>query len=108
VYTYGREGLMVKKMSTREVRENFSEVIGSVYFTREPVVIERNGKPYAVLVNAEEYERQQDEQRTRALEDLASLVERIHERNADLDPESVYQNITSVVEEVRREKQRGA
>jgi prevent-host-death family protein len=42
-------------MSVREARAHFADVLGSVYHTGEPVIVERNGKPVAVLVSPDEF-----------------------------------------------------
>jgi prevent-host-death family protein len=46
---------MARRMSVHEARANFSDVLGSVYHTGEPVIVERRGKPVAVLVSPEQY-----------------------------------------------------
>jgi prevent-host-death family protein len=43
---------MVKRMSVREARANFADLIGSVQHTGEAVVIERRGKPIVAVVPA--------------------------------------------------------
>jgi prevent-host-death family protein len=47
---------MARRMSVHEARANFSDVLGSVYHTGEPVIVERRGKPVAVLVSPEQYQ----------------------------------------------------
>ena len=42
--------LDTKTMSVREARAKFSDLLGSVHYTNQPVIIERNGKPYAVVI----------------------------------------------------------
>jgi sulfur carrier protein ThiS len=36
------EGIMVKRMSAKEAREQFSDLIGSVHYSQEPVIVEVN------------------------------------------------------------------
>jgi prevent-host-death family protein len=43
---------MVRRISVREARANFADLIGSVQHTGEPVVIERRGMPVAAVVPA--------------------------------------------------------
>jgi prevent-host-death family protein len=83
-------------MSVREARAKFSELLGSVHFTNSPVIIERNGKPYAVVISPKAFERLKEHD--------WEVIDRIHERNKDLDPDEVYAEVTAVVEEVRRER----
>lgn len=87
---------MVKRMSVKDARSNFSELLGIVFYTKEPVIIERKGKPFAVMISPEHYER--------LLEEAWSVVDRIGERNADKDPDEVLRDVTAVVEEVRQER----
>lgn len=47
----------IKRIGAREARNHFADLIGAVYYSGEPVVIERSGKPMAVLVSIEQYER---------------------------------------------------
>lgn len=87
-----------KTLSSREARANFSNLLSSVYRTKEPVIIEKYGKPVALVISMEEYQRLQDE-RERAW----AAVERVRERNADKDPDEVLRNVTAEVEAVRHE-----
>lgn len=87
---------MVRRMSVKDARSNFSELLGIVFYTKEPVIIERKGKPFAVMINPELYEN--------LLRDAArTAIDRIRERNADKDPDDVLRDINEVVEEVRQE-----
>ncbi len=90
---------MVKRMSSRDARANFSDLLGRVYYTQEPVIVERKGKPVAVVISPAQWERF-ERQRQRAWE----TIDRLRERNADQDPDAVYRDVTVVVEEVRRER----
>jgi prevent-host-death family protein len=45
----------VKRMSTRDARNQFSDLIGQVHYTGEPVIIERSGKPMVVMLPIEAY-----------------------------------------------------
>jgi prevent-host-death family protein len=90
--------LDAKSMSVREARANFSDLLGSVHYTNQPVVIERNGKPYAVVISPAQYA---------AIEAQAErdweLIDRIGERNMHLDPDEAEADLTRIVEEVRQE-----
>lgn len=48
---------MVKTISTSEARANLGDVLGSVYHTRQPVIIARKGKPVAVVISPIDFER---------------------------------------------------
>jgi len=84
-------------MSSKEAREHFSDLLGSVYYTKEPVIVEKKGKPVAVVISPEQYEAiQKEEQR------LWHVVDQIRARNVDTDPDEVLRDVTAVVEEVRK------
>ncbi|MDO8691737.1 MAG: type II toxin-antitoxin system Phd/YefM family antitoxin [Dehalococcoidia bacterium] len=87
-----------RRMSAREARANFADLLGLVYYNREPVIIEKRGRPFAVVINPEEYEAIRKE-RERAW----AIVDKVGERNADKDPDEVLQDVTAVVEAVRQE-----
>ena len=40
---------LVRTISVAEARANLSDILGSVHETKEAVVVERNGIPYAVV-----------------------------------------------------------
>jgi prevent-host-death family protein len=90
---------MVRHMSTTQARENFSDLLGSVYYTKEPVIVEKKGKPVAVVISPEQYAALHLEQ-----ERLWAVVDQIRQRNADQDPDDVLADVTREVEAVRQER----
>src|SRR5690348_9241776 len=89
---------MARTMSTAEVRANFADVVGSVHYTKEPVIVHRKGRPYAVVISPEDFERLQ-----KAVKSDWAAVERIRERNAGKTEDEVLANVTAEVEAVRQE-----
>ncbi len=88
-----------RTMSAKEARANFSELLGSVYYTNNPVIVERKGRPFAVVISPEQYEgliKQQDK--------AWEVVEQIQARNQDKDSDEVMADLTKAVEEVRKER----
>jgi prevent-host-death family protein len=55
---------MKREMPTRiaaaDARNNFAEILGRVHFGGEAFVIEKQGKPYAVVIGIDEYRRLQE------------------------------------------------
>ncbi len=88
-----------RRMSAREARANFGDLLGLVYYTKEPVIVERKGRPFAVVISPEDYEvlRKQREQ-------ASARIDKVQERNADKDPDEVLADVTAEVEAVRRER----
>ena len=91
--------MVVRRMSSKEARANFSELLGSVYYTKEPVIVEKKGKPYAVLISPEQFARL-EQVRERAW----AAIDQLRERNEDKDPDEVLRDVTDVVEQVRQER----
>ena len=89
---------MTKRMSVRDTRANFSDVLSQVYYGQEPVIVERKGRPVAVLISPEQWQQYQEQARSRLFE----AIDQLQERNRDADPDEVERDVTQVVEEVRR------
>ena len=47
----------VKRIGSREARNNFADLIGLVYYSGETIVVERSGKPVAAIIPFDLYER---------------------------------------------------
>ncbi len=89
--------MVVKHLSSREARANFADLLGSVYYTNEPVIVEKKGKPVAVIVSPQEYAALTQAQ-ARAWETIQAM----RAENAAEDPEAVFAEVTDAVAEVRR------
>ncbi len=94
-----KESMLTKRMSTQEARANFSELLGSVYYTNNPVIVERKGKPFAVVISPEQFEGLKREQ-----EMAWVAIEQIQQRNQDKNSSKVLADLTEVVEQVRQER----
>ncbi len=90
---------MVKHMSSREARANFADLLGAVYYTGEAVVVEKKGKPVAVVISPAAYQAF-----TEASARDWAVIEEMQAHNADCDPDTVLADVTATVEEVRAEQ----
>ncbi len=63
-------------------------------------MIERDGKPMAAVVPLEQFERAE-----KARERFFALVDEIHERNKDVDPEVVEREVEAAIRETRKRRQ---
>jgi prevent-host-death family protein len=91
---------MVKTVSTAEARANLGDVLNGVYYTHEPVIVQKKGKTMAVIISPDEYEAFRRDRDARAW----ATVEAMGERHAGEDPDAVLAEVTAIVEEVRRER----
>lgn len=92
---------MDQVVSATEARIRFGELMQRATETQEPIVVERGGKPYVVVLSVAEYERllagQQERSRT-ALERLGCIREAVGQAYG------VYQG--DLVAEARAERER--
>lgn len=96
---------MVKKVSTSEARAHFGDVINSVYYSKEPIAVEKKGKVLAVLVSPERFQRMQEQD-----ERNWAIVEAAWERVPPRDEDEVLAEAVDEVKRTRREmaEKRGA
>src|SRR6266516_2269132 len=90
--------MLVKRISVAEARANFSTLLGGVHYSQEAVIVERKGKPFAVVISPEQYQNIQKQQ-----EAAVQRLQKLAARNADKDPDQVLAEVTKEVEAVRQE-----
>lgn len=94
--------MITQTMTTKEARDNFSDLLGSVYYGKEAIMVERKGRPFAVVVNPDEYEnytKYKEAAKKRVLE----IMEEIQAANKNKSLEITLKDITDAVEETRKE-----
>ena len=92
--------MVTRRISAKEARDNFGDLLGSVHYGGQPVIVEKKGKPFAVMISPEDFERLQELARERLFE----TVREIRETNKDADPDQVLRDVTEAVEAVRLEE----
>ncbi len=92
---------MKRTVSALEARRKLGEILESVYYRGDEVVIERAGKVMAVVVPADRYEAI-ERSRTRILE----LVEKNWEGNRDVSHEAIERDVGEAISEVRKRGRR--
>ena len=89
--------MAAQRMSAREARANFSDLLDRVYYTKEPVIVEKKGRPFAVVINMEDYEWLVAER-----EKEWTVLRSAQERNAHENPDDVLREVTAEVEATRQ------
>lgn len=87
-----------KIITAKEARDNFADLLGMVYYGKESVIVEKQGRPFAVVVNPDQYERFKQIAKERFFE----IVDKVQAKNKNGSPKKVLKNVTKVVEEVRQ------
>jgi len=90
---------MAIHMSAKDARDSFSDVLNRAYYQHESIIVERQGRPMAVVVSVADFERYQQ----LAKERFFQVADRVQSHNAAHDPDDVFRDVTEAVEEVRRE-----
>jgi PHD/YefM family antitoxin component YafN of YafNO toxin-antitoxin module len=87
---------MATRISRQEAAQSFDAVVGTLARTREPVLVEEQGRVVAVVLGPAQFD---------ALEWRAFLagVEETHRRNEGSDAQEVEADIARAVDEVRAE-----
>ncbi|MBI2908186.1 MAG: type II toxin-antitoxin system Phd/YefM family antitoxin [Chloroflexi bacterium] len=90
---------MVKRMSAQEARAKFADLLGLVYYGKEPVIIEKGGRPFAVVINPEDYEKllEDREARFKVFDDLRA-------KNPEVTPEQAEAEASREIAAFRQEK----
>ncbi|HUD44819.1 MAG TPA: type II toxin-antitoxin system prevent-host-death family antitoxin [Patescibacteria group bacterium] len=92
---------MTKVMQASQVRQNWSNILNTIYKENSKVIIEKSGIPVAAVISVEDLKRftQLDEQRKERFKTLDS----IREAFKDVPDEEVEQEIKKALNEVRTE-----
>lgn len=90
---------MVKRMSAKDARNSFSEILGMVYYGKDTVIVERQGKPMVAVIDIERYEKWMAEREARF-----KVFDEIRAKNLDKDPAEVEKDIAEALAEVRAMK----
>jgi prevent-host-death family protein len=97
---------MQRTVSSSEAQNNFGAMMQWAEENREGVVVERRGKPTAVLISYEEYqailELKDAERKRKAFESLEKLRREVQRKNPDITAEEAYR-AAGFSEEVIRE-----
>jgi prevent-host-death family protein len=76
-----------KRMGAREARNNFSDLIGSVHYGHETVIVERSGKPMVAVIPVALYEQliAERENRFHAVDELLARMPQYPEDEVEAD-----------------------
>ena len=84
------------RMGSRQARNNFAHLLGSVHYGNQVVIIERSGKPMVAVIPVAMYERLIAEREARF-----QVLDRIRQRVPDVPAEQVEQDVAEAVAAVR-------
>ena len=88
---------MLTKVSAKNARDNFTDLLGLVYYGKQSVVVEKKGRPFAVVVSPDDFASYQKAAKGVFFE----VVKEIQKKNLGLKEKEVFQDITAAVNKVR-------
>ncbi len=93
---------MAKRMSAKDARSKFSDLLGTVNYGGEEVIVERSGRPVAAVIPVPVYERLVAERQTRF-----EVIERVRSRVPKASLEEIETDVRQAVAKVRSRRAAG-
>lgn len=90
---------MIKTTNALAARKNFGQLLEEAYYRGDEIIIERAGKPMAVIVSIEEFENWQIERE----QDFAILDE-IRSKTKRVSSEKIEATVAEAIKAVRKSK----
>ena len=87
---------MVRRLSAKEARDRFAEILGQVHFGKDTVIVEKQGKPVAAVIDMDRYERAM-----KAWEEPFKVLDMIWARNRDKDLGQVQKDVAEAISVTR-------
>ena len=89
---------MLKTINALKARRNLGQLLEEVFYKGDQFVIERAGKPMAVVISPSEYEAYK-----RQREQDMKVFDEIRKKNKGAELEEVQRDVQEAIEAVRRE-----
>ena len=93
---------MAEHIGAREARNRFADLLGSVHYGGQVVIVERSGKPMVAVIPVEMYQQIIAERETRF-----QVLDRIRNRVPEVPPEEVAQDVSEAINAVRAVRAQG-
>ena len=90
---------MIKTTNALAARKNFGQLLEEAYYRGDEIIIERAGKPMAVIVSIEEFTNWQTERER----DFAILDE-VRSKNKGVSPKKIETDVDEAIKAVRKRK----
>jgi prevent-host-death family protein len=90
------DNAMARHIGAREARNKFADLLGSVHYGSQVVIIERSGKPMAAVIPVEMYQQLIAEREARF-----DVLDQVRSRLPDVPSEEVERDVAEAVAAVR-------
>ena len=91
---------MLNTMTARAARDNFTDLLGAVYYGREEIAVEKKGRIFAIVINPDEYQTFQNLKKA-AKTKLFGLIDDLQKPNQRKKLKDVIKDVTAEVEAIR-------
>ncbi len=88
----------MKTINAKQARENFSDILGSVYYGNESITVEKQGRPFVVIINPNDYNYYKNIARER----LFNTVKKIQTLNKQYNEDEIYDDVKAEVLKLRK------
>lgn len=87
---------MTRRMSAKQARDRFAEVLGQVHYGKNTIIVEKQGKPMVAVIDMELYDRM-----TKAWDRPFDVLDRIWAKNRARDTDQIQKDVAEAIAEVR-------
>ncbi|MBI4522453.1 MAG: type II toxin-antitoxin system Phd/YefM family antitoxin [Deltaproteobacteria bacterium] len=87
---------MAKRVSAKEARAQFSDILGMVRFGKETVIVEKQGKPVVAIIDFDLYQRWMSEREARF-----KVLDEIRSKSRSRSPGEVERDVSEALRGVR-------
>jgi len=97
---------MTKRMSAREARARFAEMTDQVRYTGEPIVIEKQGRPFVAVIRVDDLDDFERVRREKAFSEFTRLAKKAAKEDPgpELTEEEIVEAVKATREEIYRER----
>lgn len=92
---------MEKTIGAFEARRSLGKLIEEAYYKKDSFIIERSGRPMAVIVSIEDYQKWQ----RLAKERVFAMIEPVQKRNAKAPTAEVERDVRDALKSLKQEQQ---
>jgi len=89
---------MVRRMSAKEARDRFAELLGQVYYGKDTIIVQKQGKPMVAVIDVDRYE-----QMAKAWDEPYRILDRIWVKSRGRALDKVQEDVAAAIAEIRSE-----
>ncbi|MHB8362506.1 MAG: type II toxin-antitoxin system Phd/YefM family antitoxin [Patescibacteria group bacterium] len=88
----------MKTINAKQARENFPDLLDSVYYGNESITIEKQGRPFVVIISPDDYKYYKSITKDR----LFNTISEMQKLNKRYSEDEVYNDVKDEVSKLRK------